>query len=65
MLRIMRDEKVDIEIRFQAAKAAAPYFHHKLTAVDCLPSSAQPKRVTEDDDHELPDFSALMKEGSN
>ena len=34
MLRIMRDVKKPAEIRFEAAKAAAPYVHPKLAAVE-------------------------------
>jgi hypothetical protein len=34
MLRIMRDENAAAEMRFEAAKAAAPYVHAKLAAMD-------------------------------
>lgn len=34
MLRIMRDNLLDYELRFEAAKAAAPYVHPKLSAVE-------------------------------
>jgi hypothetical protein len=34
MLRIMRDEKRDDAFRFEAAKAAAPYIHHKLSTLE-------------------------------
>ena len=34
LLRIMRDRAMSFESRFEAAKAAAPYVHAKLAAVD-------------------------------
>ena len=34
MLQIMRDDTRDQALRFEAAKAAAPYVHAKLAAVD-------------------------------
>lgn len=34
MLGILRDETLDEEFRFEAAKAAAPYVHPKLAAVE-------------------------------
>jgi len=34
MLEAMRDEKNAFDVRFDAAKAAAPYVHAKLAAVD-------------------------------
>lgn len=34
MLSILRDEKADTEDRFEAAKAAAPYVHPKLSSVE-------------------------------
>lgn len=34
MLSIMRDPEMTTESRFEAAKAAAPYVHAKLAAVD-------------------------------
>lgn len=34
MLAIMRNEEAATETRFEAAKAAAPYVHPKLSAVD-------------------------------
>ena len=33
MLEIMRDQSVDTRLRIDAAKAAAPYVHQKLSAV--------------------------------
>ena len=34
MLKIMRNSKEDAALRFQAAKAAAPYLHATLSSVD-------------------------------
>lgn len=34
MLAILRDEDMPTDSRFEAAKAAAPYVHPKLSAVD-------------------------------
>ncbi len=34
MLDILRDESMDTESRFEAAKAAAPYVHPKLASVE-------------------------------
>jgi hypothetical protein len=34
MLAIMRDEKVDLRTRLEAAKAAAQYIHPRLVAID-------------------------------
>lgn len=34
MLGLLRDERLDQMQRFEAAKAAAPYVHPRLTAVD-------------------------------
>jgi hypothetical protein len=45
-----------IEVRLKLAEACAPYLHHKLSAVDKLPS-AEPEPTSEaDGDHELPGF---------
>ena len=33
MLEIMRDQSLDPRLRIDAAKAAAPYVHHKLSAI--------------------------------
>jgi hypothetical protein len=34
MLAIMRDPKMDMALRFDAAKAAAPYIHPRLNAIE-------------------------------
>ena len=34
LLGIMRDEELPVELRFEAAKAAAPYVHPKLAAIE-------------------------------
>jgi len=34
MLQVMRDEKAETAARLDAAKAAAPYVHPKLAAID-------------------------------
>jgi hypothetical protein len=34
MLSILRDEKAPTDLRFEAAKAAAPYVHPRLAAID-------------------------------
>lgn len=34
MVRVMRDPQVPLEIRLDAAKAAANYFHPRLAAID-------------------------------
>ena len=33
LLKLMRDETLDTRTRLDAAKAAAPYVHHKLSAM--------------------------------
>ena len=33
MLEVMRDQSLDTRLRIDAAKAAAPYVHQKLTAI--------------------------------
>ena len=33
MLEIMRDQSLDTRLRIDAAKAAAPYVHQKLSAI--------------------------------
>lgn len=34
MLSVLRDEEADAAARFEAAKAAAPYIHPRLSAID-------------------------------
>lgn len=34
MLEVMRDETKDLRLRLEAAKAAAPYMHARLSAVE-------------------------------
>jgi hypothetical protein len=34
MLELLRDTSADAQARFEAAKAAAPYIHPRLTTVD-------------------------------
>jgi hypothetical protein len=34
MMKLMRDDKQNSAVRFEAAKAAAPYMHPKLAAVE-------------------------------
>lgn len=34
MLHLLRDEELDADTRFEAAKAAAPYLHPKLSSVE-------------------------------
>lgn len=34
LLSVLRDERMTLESRFEAAKAAAPYVHPRLSAVD-------------------------------
>jgi hypothetical protein len=61
MLSIMRDPTVDDDRRDEMAKAAAPYLHPKLAAVEHRvdPQSEQPKLINataEYRDPDLPDF---------
>lgn len=54
--KIKTSRPLPIEARLKLAEACAPYLHHKLSAVDKLPS-AQPEPAEDaDDDHILPDF---------
>jgi hypothetical protein len=46
MLGILRDESMPTDSRFEAAKAAAPYVHAKLAAVDMNHSGEIDTRVT-------------------
>jgi hypothetical protein len=34
MLHVMRDSRLDVALRFEAARAAAPYVHPRLAAVE-------------------------------
>lgn len=34
MLRLLRDESADPQMRFEAAKAAAPYIHPRLSSIE-------------------------------
>src|SRR5262245_2416288 len=45
LLSIMRDENQSITVRLDAAKAAAPYLHPKLTAVEASLKTNEPIRV--------------------
>lgn len=53
MLRIMRDNLLDYELRFEAAKAAAPYVHPKLSAVEHTGKDGGPIETKEMTDNEL------------
>lgn len=41
LLEIMRDEEQSVRIRLEAAKAAAPYCHHKLSAISVDVTSSE------------------------
>jgi hypothetical protein len=46
-----------IEARLKLAEACAPYLHHRLSAIENLPSKqSDPEPDGEGGDHELPDF---------
>jgi hypothetical protein len=46
-----------IEQRLKIAEACAPYLHHRLSAIENLPSKqSDPEPDGEGGDHELPDF---------
>jgi len=62
MLRLMRNEVLDLEFRAEMAKAAAPYLHHRLAPIDKLPSKPDVPGDGGDDDDMLPDFSALVRQ---
>ncbi|MEM9376188.1 MAG: hypothetical protein AAGA72_08195 [Pseudomonadota bacterium] len=51
MLNLMQDEEQDFGVRFDAAKAAAPYVHAKLSSVD--QTVVQKTRVEDLTDEEL------------
>jgi hypothetical protein len=46
-----------IEARLKLAESCAPYLHHRLSAIENLPSKqSDPEPDGEGGDHELPDF---------
>lgn len=45
LLGVMRDEKADPAARFEAAKAAAPYCHPKLAAIEHSGKDDAPAKV--------------------
>lgn len=50
MLKVMRDESVDLQERMQAARAAAPYVHPRLASkeYDALDPEAERERLEVD-----------------
>lgn len=42
MLKIMRDEEAADDVRFDAAKAAAPYMHPRLSNIEANGNLAEP-----------------------
>ena len=49
MLRVMRDEKTDQLTRMEMAKAAAPYVHPKLQAVEYQPPTYDLTKLTDEE----------------
>jgi len=47
MLRLMRDETEKIEVRLDAAKAAAPYMHRKMPVAVDEPTVVEPNELPE------------------
>lgn len=47
MLKLMRDSALDRDTRLDAAKAAAPYVHPKLNAVEFTGPNGGPVQVEE------------------
>ncbi len=45
LIQIMRDETLDIDRRIEAAKAAAPYVHPRLAAIEHRGDAANPINV--------------------
>lgn len=45
MMRILQDETADPALRFEAAKAAAPYKHPRLTAVEHSGNAGKPLTI--------------------
>jgi hypothetical protein len=45
MLHVMRDNRLDATLRFEAARAAAPYLHPRLAAIEHTGASAGPIQV--------------------
>ena len=63
MLDVLRDEGADRQMRMEAAKAAAPYVHARLTNVDMSVSNAD-KPVAELADEELQRIAATGSSGT-
>jgi len=63
MLRVLRDDKLDRATRMDAAKAAAPYVHARLAAVEHS-GSIGVKNAREVTDDELANIAAGSSEGT-
>ena len=63
MLKLLRDDDLPRSDRFEAAKAAAPYVHARLAAVEHS-GSVGIKRATEVSDDELANIAAGSSEGT-
>ena len=63
MLSLLRDTQLPRADRFEAAKAAAPYVHARLAAVEHS-GSVGIKRATEVSDDELANIAAGRSEGA-
>lgn len=48
MLAVMQDEKVKVNMRLQAAIAAAPYIHPKLSSVEVKGDNERPLQIQTD-----------------
>ncbi|WP_368911891.1 hypothetical protein [Taklimakanibacter deserti] len=58
MLKIMRDETADLQTRMDMAKAAAPYFHPKLSSIEYRAPDYDLTKLTDD---ELKEFARLVQ----
>jgi hypothetical protein len=62
MLKIVRDQTADLEMRLDMAKALAPYFHPKLAPVEYKSPRYDLSKLT---DQEFEDLGRLVGRASN
>lgn len=55
MLEVMRDDENPMDVRFEAAKAAAPYIHPKLSSIEASVSVSQHEAALDELDDEATD----------
>jgi hypothetical protein len=59
LLQTMRNEKLDLSIRIDAAKGAAPYFHNRLSQIEHLSPPLDLSKLTLDELREFRRLRAL------